>query len=408
MRIAVIFAHLGPYHQARLQACARGCDLTAVQVFARSSEYGWQTGVQPRDYKVVTLFEEETNSAGQKRELDRKMTQALDACRPRVVFVPGWSGRAAFSALRWCLRHEIPAVAMSDSTAWDERRVWWKERVKKRIVRLFSAALVAGNPHRDYLLQLGVPADRIFLGYDVVDNDYFRQKADEIRARENEARTTHALPKNYFLASARFVEKKNLPRLLRAYARYRAASEKSTSPSREPPPSDPWSLVLLGDGPLHPELRQLVSDLGLHDSVQMPGFKQYDELPLYYALAGAFIHASTTEQWGLVVNEAMASCLPVLISNRCGCASDLVQEERNGFPFDPYDLEACAKLMWLMSQLPAVARHEMGRESGRIIAAWDLDRFVTGLSEAARRAGEIKSPRPTCLDRRLLQALLLR
>ncbi len=65
----------------------------------------------------------------------------------------------------------------------------------------------------------------------------------------------------------------------------------------------------------------------------LPGFKPYDELPVYYALANAFVHASTSEQWGLVVNEAIATGLPVIVSNRCGCAPELVNG--NGFTFDP-------------------------------------------------------------------------
>ena len=48
--------------------------------------------------------------------------------------------------------------------------------------------------------------------------------------------------------------------------------------------------------------------------MHLPGFKQYDDWPVYYALATAFVHASTTEQWGLVVSEAIASGLPVIVS----------------------------------------------------------------------------------------------
>ena len=112
-----------------------------------------------------------------------------------------------------------------------------------------------------------------------------------------------------------------------------------------PPPSAPWSLVLLGDGPLKSDLCRLISDLRLDACVHLPGFKQYHELPVYYGLASAFVHASTTEQWGLVVNEAMASGLPVLVSNRCGCAQDLVKEGVNGFTFDPCNVEQLAQLM---------------------------------------------------------------
>jgi glycosyltransferase involved in cell wall biosynthesis len=407
MRAAILFDNFGPYHYARLRASATVCDLTAVQVFARSLEYAWKPEIQAGDFRFETLFREDTSRNVQKQELGRKINQALGDCRPQVVFIPGWSSRAAFFALRWCLRHNIPAIAMSDSTARDEKRVGWKEHIKKRLVWLFSAGLVAGNLHRDYLSQLGMPQDRIFLGYDVVDNEYFRQKTEQVREQRIEIRTRQALPENYFLASARFMEKKNLPRLLQAYARYRTLCGKPEDHRPESFRSVPWSLVLLGDGSLRTELCALIAKLGLQESVKLPGFQQYSDLPFYYGLAGAFIHASTAEPWGLVVNEAMASRLPVLVSNRCGCAC-LVEEGRNGFIFDAYDIEGLAQLMQRVSNLTKEVLEAMGEESGRVIADWGPERFVDGFNQAARKALEIEAPQASWLDRRLLQGLSLR
>jgi 1,2-diacylglycerol 3-alpha-glucosyltransferase len=152
---------------------------------------------------------------------------------------------------------------------------------------------------------------------------------------------------------------------------------------------------------LRAELEMLRSELGLEDCIQMPGFKQYNELPSYYASAGAFIHASTTEQWGLVVNEAMASGLPVLVSNRCGCATDLVKEGVNGWTFDPTNEEQIANLMLKISSDEAL-RSEMGRKSQEIIANWGPDRFASGLKSAVDAA--LKAPRKKAglLDRLIL------
>ena len=109
---------------------------------------------------------------------------------------------------------------MSESTEWDEQRVAWKEWIKRKILGSFSTALVGGRPHADYLVQLGFPAEKIFLGYDAVDNDYFATKALEAVGKKSELQKQFGLPEKYFLASARFIEKKNLCRLLEAYARY--------------------------------------------------------------------------------------------------------------------------------------------------------------------------------------------
>jgi glycosyltransferase involved in cell wall biosynthesis len=140
----------------------------------------------------------------------------------------------------------------------------------------------------------------------------------------------------------------------------------------------------------------------------MPGFKQYDELPVCYASADAFIHASTTEQWGLVVNEAMASGLPVLVSNRCGCAPDLLMEGINGFSFDPFNTEAIAQAMAAMAMLQEDRRKAMGEESRRIIANWGPERFGRGLHEAAACALRLGPRRALLTDRLLLRALICR
>ena len=65
----------------------------------------------------------------------------------------------------------------------------------------------------------------------------------------------------------------------------------------------------------------------------------------YFAHASCFVHASIQEQWGLVVNEAMAAGLPVMVSNRCGCFDELVVEGKTGFGFDPSKVSELANLM---------------------------------------------------------------
>ena len=122
---------------------------------------------------------------------------------------------------------------------------------------------------------------------------------------------------------------KNLFNLLRAYALYRDRLK-----------LQPWKLVLLGDGPLRPQIVALRSELHLQEDVFLPGFKQYSDLPAYYGLAKAFVLASTREPWGLVVNEAMAAGLPVIVSERAGCVPDLVKAGVNGYTFEPLDVEA--------------------------------------------------------------------
>jgi glycosyltransferase involved in cell wall biosynthesis len=136
--------------------------------------------------------------------------------------------------------------------------------------------------------------------------------------------------------------------------------------------------------------------------VRLPGFKQYDELPVYYAFAKAFVHASTTEQWGLVVNEAIASGLPVIVSERCGCVPELVQD--NGFTFQPTDEHELASRLLKMASLSDDERRRLGNASYRIAANFAADRFGEGLEQAAKLA--LNQPRKASLLGRTLVKVL--
>lgn len=422
-RVAILFDNFGPYHLARLKASSQLCDVLAVEFGSLSLEYDWKAS-ESYGLKRVMINSRGSSQDLSTAEFQKRLYSILCDFNPEVMLVPGWGHRYALLALQWGLTHLVPVICMSESTRWDAERSPIKEWVKRRIISLFSAALVGGTPHRDYMLNLGMPADRIFLGYDAVDNGFFSEGVRKIvEGRESRVKRTAVQDeareigsrrlemgerkKPYFLASARFIEKKNLPRLLRAYAHYRGKNVPSTLDVRSSTAQSTWDLVIIGDGELRSDLEKLRSELGLEDCVQMPGFKQYEQLPSYYANAGAFIHASTTEPWGLVINEAMASGLPVLVSNRCGCATDLVQEGENGWTFDPFNVEQMADLMLRISS-DEDGRLKMGVRSRDIIAIWGLDRFASGLTGAVQAA--LSEPRRGAgiLDRLLLSVLIRR
>jgi 1,2-diacylglycerol 3-alpha-glucosyltransferase len=391
--IAVVFHHIGPYHHARLNAAADRLPVTGIEWSAKGYD-SWGAADAPARYQKISLFPEATDNHPGKAELWRAFWSALEQANPHVVAVNGWNNFGSLVAANCCVRRGIPMVVMSESARQDEPRTWWKEMIKRRVVGLYSTALVGGQRHIEYLVELGMPGDRIFIGYDVVDNAYFAERTVEIRNSEFEIRKKYGLPENYFLASARFVEKKNLATLIRAYATYRQKSEASGNP--------PWDVVLLGDGPLREALNSQLSTLNLHGHVHLPGFKQYNELPVYYALAKAFVHASTTEQWGLVVNEAIASGLPVIVSERCGCVPELVQD--NGFTFEPTDEHVLASLLLQMFSLSDDERRRFGDASYRIAATCAPERFGEGLEQAAKLA--LNQPRKASLLGRTLVRVL--
>jgi len=390
--VAVLFDRIGPYHWARLTACQSLFSTVALELCSEDSTYQWNKLEAVPPFRRITIFGGVNKEKLTRREAANGLKAKLAEIAPSAVAIPGWTGKASLGALQWCQSTDTPAILMSESAKNDSPRDLIKEFVKRQIVGAFSAALVGGSRHAEYLCELGFPRERILLGYDAVDNAYFTAAAKKLRSDTSLLEETKNFSQPYFLASNRFVEKKNLNRLIEAYALYTKLSD-----------SNPWPLVMLGDGPLRLELESLVSRLGLQGKVVFPGFKQYEELPAYYAFAGAFIHASTVEQWGLVVNEAMASGLPVLVSRNCGCVPELVEHGCNGFIFDPLDTQEMSQKMLKVATMSELQRHDMSIHSLKKINEWSPERFANSLKNCisiATKAGK----RGSLLSRHLIRA----
>lgn len=339
MHIVIIFINIGSYHAARLQATSEKCQklnwqFTAIQVTDDTLEHSWGDFGSNLKFPIKTLLTTKFSNTTKKDTFSSVACRALKNClseiKPDTVFIPGWSFAIARTALKWCQHNRVIPILMSDSNEYDAPRVWWKELYKTWIVSKYKAGLVGGLSSKQYLMKLGMKSEAIFSGYDVVDNDFFHPK------------NTKNLPRNhqkpYFLAVNRFVPKKNLLFLLSAYAEYHRKSDARS-----------WDLVLCGDGELASQIKKKINELNLQDAVHLPGFLTPQELLPYFAHGSCFIHASIQEQWGLVINEAMAAGLPVLVSNRCGCYPDLILENNNGFGFDPENSTQLSNLMLKVS-----------------------------------------------------------
>jgi glycosyltransferase involved in cell wall biosynthesis len=393
MKLAVMFDMFGPYHLARLNALGARHPTLGIEIAARSGTYSWQPIEIETRFERRTLFDVKDSSELSATQIDRAIAAELDRFCPDVALVPGWTSRGALSMLRWSLTHGIPSVVMSESTRRDGIRRAWREAIKRRVVAGFSAGFVGGYQQKEYLAELGMGRELITLGFDAVDNAYFSRAAEAVRADAPRLRAKAGLPDRYVLASARFIPIKSLLGLIEAFGRFRRLR-----------PASRTHLVLLGDGPDRPTLEAKRAELRLDNAVLMPGFQQYDRLPIYYGLADGFLHVSRKEPWGLVVNEAMAAGLPVIVSKACGCACNLVEDGENGYLVNHDDLDEIADRLARVDDDPAL-RARMAERSREIISEWGPDRFVAGATEAAAIAQQCGA-RPYDLGARLLLAAI--
>jgi 1,2-diacylglycerol 3-alpha-glucosyltransferase len=381
MTLAVCFTNFGPYHLARLRALAdclgaAGNRLIAVEVAGREQTYPWSRSRLAEPFTWITLFPDRVVETIEPSACRKAMVEALNEVQPDALGLVGYARPESMAAAHWARRQGRQAILMSESQAIDRPHTWWKELIKIQRVRQFDAALVGGPAHRDYLVELGMPANRIALGYNAVDNDYFATRAEFWR--ESPTGRTGLPGAPFFLTVCRFAPEKNLIRLVRAYSRYRAQCD----------PPAAWDLVLCGDGPSAGEVEDAITQSGCARWIHRPGFLQADALSRYYAHAAAFVLPSLSEPWGLVVNEAAASGLPLLVSSRAGCSTTLVPEPpgTTGSRFNPTDVEEMAtKLAW-MAATSAEDRQAMSLRAAEIVSSWGPDRFASGTMEALEYA----------------------
>lgn len=247
-----------------------------------------------------------------------------------VMIAAGWldfSTQAGF-LLSKLLRRRF--ITWCESTAYEPS---WRRTLALPLVRTMvkgsSATIAVGKRSADYLLSLGAREQSLFTAYSTVDVEHFQNVSSQARLEREALKAKLGIRQDVvILYSGQFIERKGLRYLLEAYAEIKARHSNA-------------ALVLLGYGPLQSELAAAVASRGLAD-VHFVGHVEVEEIPEIYAVADVFVLPSLEETWGLVVNEAMACGLPVVVTDRVGSSPDLIHEGENGFVVPAADSAALA------------------------------------------------------------------
>jgi glycosyltransferase involved in cell wall biosynthesis len=249
-----------------------------------------------------------------------------------------------------------------------------KRAVKQVLLRTLFARvdhfLPIGTLNRAYYASYGVSDQHMTLAPYSVDNGRFASGSAQARRDPTTARQELGLPVHIplFLFCAKLVPKKRPIDLLRAFSRVR--------------PQAPCGLVYVGDGALAPELRREVDRLGLGRDVYFLGFRNQSELPAIYGAGDVLVLPSDVEPWGLVVNEAMACGMAVVISDHVGAGPDLVENSR---VFPAGDVAALAAILRRLASQPDDLAAAKADASARI-ARWGLQQTAEGFMRGAEIA----------------------
>jgi glycosyltransferase involved in cell wall biosynthesis len=299
--------------------------------------------------------------------------RAIEATKPDVVLITGWYSVTLVRALFACRRLGVPTLYRGDSHLLSGPRGWRRPlwMLKTRIVlRQFDGFLAPGARVKEFLRWYGVPDYRIFSVPHAVDNQMFAAAAapyhhPDVRAA---ARRRWGIDSAAFvtLFVGKLVPSKRPVNLVRAVARLAPGA----------------TLVVVGSGPLEGDARAEAERLGV--DLKLVGFMNQSELGEPYGLADCLaLPSDFSETWGLVVNEALATGLPCVVSNAVGCAPDLIRDGETGYVCPLDDIDALATALANVRHRKA-ARHDWGPACRALVKAYSYDAMTAGVVRASR------------------------
>jgi len=377
-RVVILTEIIAPYRIPLFNELARNAEVDLRVIFLAETDPSLRQWDVPKDeikfsYQVLPSWRRRIGKYNVL--LNRGLARALAEARPQVILCGGYNYAASWQAMFWARRKGIPFCLWSESNAQDLRRgTNVVEYLKRRFLKKCNGFAVPGRSAREYLRLQDVEDEEIFTAPNAVDNDFFAGAATEARENAEKGRGERNLPARYFLFAGRLVEQKGVFELLSAYAKLDATIQQQVG------------LVFVGDGEAREQLERQAA-ANARGEIRFTGFVQRDDLAMFYALAEALILPTHTDTWGLVVNEAMACALPVIVSTAAGCAVDLLRENWNGLLVPPKDVPALTVALQTIACMPEI-RANMSANSAEHIRRYSPEEWSAGIVEMMKSVGE--------------------
>jgi glycosyltransferase involved in cell wall biosynthesis len=370
-RLIILTEIIAPYRIPVFNALAARAEVDLHVIFLAETDPGlrqWQV------YRDEIRFSYQVLQSWRRRVgrfnvlLSHGVSSALRKFDPEVILSGGYNYLAMWQAQHWARQNGIPFLLWSESNVADARRNFpWVEAAKRRFVHRCQGYVVPGISAAAYLQGFHVAAHKIFVAPNAVDVERFSNGAKQAQLDPG-LRQRLGLPPRYLLYVGRFARTKGVLDLLTAYATLPEDTRREVS------------LVLVGSGEQFDELVRRSREI--HPGVVLfPGFLQRDQLPAFYAFAEALVFPTHSDPWGLVVNEAMACGLPVIVSDVAGCVADLVRDGENGQVVRAGDPEAWSRAMDQLLNDPGLLK-KMGQRSLDMSSRFTPQAWADGIVRA--------------------------
>jgi len=296
----------------------------------------------------------------------KSIFRTLDRLSPDIVFSGAIAYPSGAAAVHYCRLHKLPVVIFDNARLADVPRNGVTNFIKRNIYHNVDAVLIPAPSHIPDFIFWDFTPEQIYMGLNVVDNNYWKNFARNAE-KEESTLTTFGLRKPFILGVGRQVPKKNWKNLLEAYSKH----------------SYSFSLLLVGNGDDRPDIERYIAHKALKNKVILLDFQSPETLAILYKNALATILPSFAgETWGLTINEAMACGSPVLVSTQCGCCNTLCLDGETGFRFSP-NAEGIASALRRLDALSQEEITKLRENAEKKISDWGVERFSESVLQAA-------------------------
>lgn len=291
------------------------------------------------------------------------LIEKINAYKPDAILIYGWAHQSHLNAIYY-FKNKIPVYFRGDSTLLDRRsgvKNFMKFLFLKWVYKHVDYALYTGTNNKAYFKKYGLNDEQLKFVPHSIDNDRFTIEKTEDAALLRQQ--LNIPPRDILILFAgKFESKKDPLLLLTAFLNIDKPG---------------LHLLFVGNGVLEGALKEKASG---NSRVHFMDFQNQTFMPTVYQAADLFCLPSKgpAETWGLVVNEAMACKKAILVSDKVGCAIDLVKPGYNGAIFKAGDVAALTNALISLSNNELLA--EMGKHSREIIEGWSIDVQVKNIA----------------------------
>jgi glycosyltransferase involved in cell wall biosynthesis len=368
-RVGILTNIYTPYKQALLRSLSSKVDLTVYYCAEREPGRDWKVDFGSA-YSFKMLPGIHPHLSGSTLHFNWGLSRELRADNISVLIIGGYSFPTVVLApfVARCLG--IDRILWSGSTLLEQRAPSAiKSGLKRLLVRQYDSFIAYTERAAEYLRDLGARPESVYVAPVTVDVSHFSEVKRQVNTPQSiaQVRVRHGIPVDSFLwiFVGQLIPRKGADFLLRVFQNLRHSHA---------------SLVLVGSGPERANLEALTTAYGIADRVRFVGFLDQHALAELYSAADAFVLPSRLDPSANVINEAMATGLPTLISDKIG--TDIVRPDQEGYVLPSEDVGAWANCM-LRLQDDAPLRTRLGAQARtRALNDYSIERQVQGFMRA--------------------------